>query len=857
MSLHIIIVNHYRQSVPLAFRMNEFLFRCIRGSVRFRSNQTSVLADTSSLSDGKATASRIKLPSPSPKYDALARAVDVFDNIYFYKNDMFRSLCSEDRQVTLGDKTVKEVYLQFTEGETGGVASRLKSLAIAIKAEEAPILEYYKDVNVTIEELLHRYKRLALTSKKDLDIFTERPGTILPTATDILQRTMLSHNQKCRSLNLALVLGSSGSGKTYFALQDLAMKFLRKNVQEEGFTVALHIYPHETNVDFFDNNKQENPQAAADLCDWIKKAVTGHTRQEFQAPLKMHLCLIFDEAGDLTVRSWFEKKKMLYYLCRHAELLAESVAVVVSGTALTATELNSRDDAYIFRMQPWTVQDFAKLLQDKETSLSLVDGKETIHSLANSIFHHPKVGALATNARSAFFLSLAIVRLSEQYKSIVWKRQLDVWAPSLVNRVVEGYIDTNRLKNLKPNQRRLVAASIFHALRESKEGETVLPTFDFLQDNEVAVAMSLLQYNLELGKDNLTFVPHETFAVTVTPAIAVVLYACAGIPTTLMPGWKAEEELAALYAVRQLILASVETYFNDISCSDKIWSKEANQPNSAVHIAARTKLDQSLKKIELVKLQAQVKPKPDSSGNILIPMVGSSTVLLNGDMAPFADVIGPFTLIQTKQITSLHNSKKPLDMYLELQKCQLLKQGDNNSQVLRGLLEMWRGNLDPETTYPIGNEYELQPTTTTDELRNPQGSDAFPENILCLAKPNEQHPFAVIKNASNEITVGKTNRHLPPLDGNTQITFIISTNLEVIKVKLPPLGKTVITITRDILDSNLEVDATQTENNVVAIWTKFVHNKVRDGVKIKFLLTRSVGLQKRQYVMYQGQAIQN
>lgn len=71
----------------------------------------------------------------------------------------------------------------------------------------------------------------------------------------------------------------------------------------------------------------------------------------------MHVCIILDEAGDICVRSWFESKSMLTALCDEAANLAKSVAVVVTGTALTGRELNSKNDAYIFRMKSWRADD--------------------------------------------------------------------------------------------------------------------------------------------------------------------------------------------------------------------------------------------------------------------------------------------------------------------------------------------------------------------------------------------------------------------------------------------------------------------------------------------------------------------
>ena len=386
----------------------------------------------------------------------------------------------------------------------------------------------------------------------------ERTIPKLPTPESIWKTTSNrknSDNKKKRALRLALVLGSSGSGKTFFSFQYLAKQFLRTKQQKKD--VAFHIYPSRTGIQFIKDN-QEDPQAAADLCNWIKRTASKRLGVgTIEKPLRMHVCIILDEAGDLSVRSWFENKDMLTMLCEEAAKIAKSVAVVVTGTALTGRQLNSMDDAYVFRMQSWKAADVVMVLESECVGESLMEG-ETTDSLAETIFAHSKLGALATNGRCAYFLSNAIAIMYSQYQKIVWNLYLDAWAPALVTNVVDEYIGSNGLADLTPSQCRRVAASVFRALHETKMSDLTLPTFIGLdQDKEIAVANALVQYNVELGKDRLNFVVDQDFAITVTPAIAVVLYAIAGVPTTLLSGWKAEEELVALYAIRQLILWSI------------------------------------------------------------------------------------------------------------------------------------------------------------------------------------------------------------------------------------------------------------------------------------------------------------
>lgn len=775
-----------------------------------------------------------------PEIDEQALAVEVFDNICFYRNELFLDMCRELRKETLKEMTVKEVYMKFTKDHRDDPDNGLKDLGLLIGCLMTPLSKYFKSITTSVEDILEQMQSIALTDKKDVEIFKARPVASLPTSRMILSRTMSTFPEKKRANNLGIVLGSSGSGKSFFALNDLAREFLtdeKKYVK----TAALHIYPNATGIPFFMDNKQENPNAAAavQLCEWIKDTLAQRIKKEIKKDykLKMHLCIIFDEAGDLNIRPWFESKTMLTRLCEYASDIAESVAIVLAGTALTGKELSSKDDAYIFRMQPWNADDFVLTL--KSSKNRLLEPDDTLDMVAKAVFSHPKLGSLATNGRSAYFLSKAIANLSLQYRSVVWKRQLDEWAPTLVSSVVEGYIDSNGIQSLLPPQRRLLAASVFHALQETKRGHLSPPDFVALKDNEIAIAHSLVQYNLERGKNKLVLVSNESFAISVTPAIAIVLYAMAGIPTTLMPGWKAEEELAALYAVRQLMLACIKTYENKIP---RFAVNNQSSDDYACEQKALSELKQSLEKIELLKLQTQLKPKPPMHGNILIPMVGASTVLLNADKASFADVIAPGLLIQTKQKTS--KQQDPVDMVQEMGKCRLIKSKKQDDWLLRGLKEMWKGKLQPSTTTNITDDtmmfhQEFQSHTQPDQ--SPQHSEAFPENLLCLAKPRGQCQYATIETGGKEITIGNERHPLPLLNKTTTITFLLSTNVNDVKLKLH--DGYIITISQKNLDQNLCIDTTTFSDKAdKTAWTTFVRDKVRKDIKIscKFLLTKSV-----------------
>lgn len=174
------------------------------------------------------------------------------------------------------------------------------------------------------------------------------------------------------------------------------------------------------------------------------------------------------------------------------------------------------------------------MLLDKQlTYLQLKQDKSettTTTSVAHAIFANPKLGALATNARAAYFMVKNIAELcSSYYTPSSWRLQLYEWTPTIFAKVIASYMKSNSIKNLQFNQRCLVAASIFRALDEIKPSEDKIPTLVGLQGLELTCAESLLEYHLDLVRGKPQMLVHENFAVTVTPAMAVILYAMTGV----------------------------------------------------------------------------------------------------------------------------------------------------------------------------------------------------------------------------------------------------------------------------------------------------------------------------------------
>jgi hypothetical protein len=274
-------------------------------------------------------------------------------------------------------------------------------------------------------------------------------------------------------------------------------------------------------------------------------------------------------------------------------------------------------------------------------------------------------------------------------------------------------------------------------------------------------------------------------------------------------------ELAALYAVRQSILECMKKFASD-GCQDQ--------------------LDQSLEQVRLIRLPQKIESNVE---RISIPMVNGGSILRNSDSASFADVIAPYTLIQAK--TTSDSKASMAELYTDLQKCGLWKKS-KDTRLLQGLLAMWQGQLvamNPKRQKArASSSLSLQPDDTN---RKPQSSRAYPENILSLVRSTGPIPWAVIQGTCpTTITLGTRKKiSLPSLEDPIMITFLYATNADALILKLGRSRPTV-TITEANLNEDMEIDIDTLQDSIEkSTWMTFITETVREGVKIKFLFTRS------------------
>jgi hypothetical protein len=395
-------------------------------------------------------------------------------------------------------------------------------------------------------------------------------------------------------------------------------------------------------------------------------------------------------------------------------------------------------------------------------------------------------------------------------------------------------LNENGIRDLDRDTRRAVAASVFHALEKAQEDAKTANyrPADFssplLDMNEQAVALGLITSTVERVGPNNTFqlVKSAKYATTVTPAIAIVLFTMAGVRVSLKRDWKAEEEVAALYAVRRMMINVLHRF----SRRDVAVMKNRKHTEGL----KRDLLDE-LKTVNLYGLSKRIEApmrREDSEPlkyTVRVPLVNRRSILVNGTAASFANVMAPCMLMQSKD--ALSGGRVDVNIKEELGKCCLLKLCKDD-RPLRGLLAVWRGAFDRS-----GDRVPRQPATDSGEAYFEQDSDSFPENLVKYREPIEFIQYGSIEGASEVIKMGVDSVGLPQFDPHEKITYVIVTNARAVVIKLD--NDCSLEVKQDMLTA----DKTLAVNNVsggtaVQKWNKLME-ELREGVTIQFLFTPS------------------
>jgi hypothetical protein len=477
-----------------------------------------------------------------------------------------------------------------------------------------------------------------------------------------------------RNQHLIFVLGSSGSGKTFLALE-LADTFQGSFTALSRATLYFHpakafdsLYSHEND---FEITEKTGVEVVRPLVDWIRLTVAAKLNMNELGKLGMHLSVVLDEAGTPTLCGLFDKMDVVNALIEELEKMATEVLLIITGTGVGATAFSSQNECLKFRLAPWKSTDLLAVMMKKHGDKAFPGiGEEDVSNVIQAIYRQPTLAALSTNARSAAFLLDCIRESSyglEKPDTVnLWILRFEDIKRTLVNNVVAKYSQYNGIANLKTAiQKRRVAASVLHFLFAFRKNPKQNRLFVGLQGPaEQACAPALIDYNVEGwtqdGQVEYARKEYKTPA-TMTPALVIVVCAMLGVQTEILSSFEAQEVVTALYALGQQASNIIETYRNDII--------EANKDRDKEQLALENQVEQLLL-VEVCRMTEHVPVQREKALVMRIPKVSARTIWLNKPLTPGPDIVAYRLLGQAKY--SENRTKVVIFPWKELEKCGLL-----------------------------------------------------------------------------------------------------------------------------------------------------------------------------------------
>jgi hypothetical protein len=545
-----------------------------------------------------------------------------------------------------------------------------------------------------------------------------------------------------------LVLGSSGSGKTTFAGKVLPQKILDNRIfkSSKSFTVYMH---------GSDATRGREARNIREMAEYTKKQIFSLIETDMKInieneklPINMAMIVIIDEMGISHDAKYLDQADKLRKLTELLQTIAEEVQLVMVGTGLdkVSSSLNSNQDAVKIRMRPWEIESVVRLAE-------LMDVRDEV--LLNRLKDTPIFLKLSSNARAAYFLLDSLRRFDDYFEDTAL-------IDAVVKDVAFRYIKANGLKDLNTEQRRSVAKFVLGVLQGAKKG---VPNFHLGCEHDETIercCYCLIETHIECGRLS----SGQNFAVTISPAIAVVLTALMGNISSLSPSWSGFERTAALSELQRLFVEA-----------------DAREPVPVMSIRRSR-----------VAFPATVVRR-----TIKVPKLEKHTVLVNGSGAPYADLISHYRLIQCKH--SARSVNPTLNVMDELAKMGLLKNKwyDNQTDVkkryyaqrfmAKHLIAQWQdvavGEREPQGTQinPDSLAAENIPDEY-DQLKEGDTRSMYPFGKLLSVKDPldeinfEQHQWGV----DNEGRPNAQFSHvfdtevLNDLEANKTITVVFSTN---------------------------------------------------------------------------------
>jgi hypothetical protein len=445
----------------------------------------------------------------------------------------------------------------------------------------------------------------------------------------------------------SLVLGSSGSGKTYFALYHLPRLIFRQSTTEQVLTVHFQADAARLLMDEA-NNYHNFPAAVKSLVEAkIQRELEGVCTDD-NKNVQLFLHVVIDEAGSEQYKPYFDTADKINSIASALETMmfkfqSKKIHVTVVGTRLenSTGAIKSLVDCTKFRMQPWTDSNFNALVASSEHPQQ--------NMVIDAVKGNPILYSLISNARCAYYLLISM----NDY-AFLHQNHVNQFVNVIVSRVAESYLRSNGLDLNVPADRWQVAKSVFKAVDEaSKTSLPFLVEFKDLGTEKLrAAAASLLDISVELSDTQQPiFMGDAKTSVSMSSAVAIILAKLLNANASLAWDWQAFDATVALCEWKSMV-----------SHSESI-------PNN---------VDRTI--LELPTLLPSVQAPDDKNAEFVfkVPVVNNCTVVVNAPRAPYyADIIAPYRLVQAKYSNQGANATKYyLNLITELNKMGLTKTTD-------------------------------------------------------------------------------------------------------------------------------------------------------------------------------------
>ncbi|KAL7558864.1 hypothetical protein ACA910_003395 [Epithemia clementina (nom. ined.)] len=455
-----------------------------------------------------------------------------------------------------------------------------------------------------------------------------------------------------RKDDICLVMGPSGSGKTFYALKDLSRKKSSKGgSQDERYFTLYYKITEKENLEASDGSHTFSTSE-------IEKAMHASKVGKVRQKLDMRISLILDEAATAEEHIAELTNFSTIYIILSRYCTSPRLIVVGTGIDNFTSSMGTGTQVHKYRMRQWSLSNFEKALSNWLPDLHhRDDNREKLTKIVES---EPMYQRLLTNARAAYFLALAV-------ETYLYADNVQQHMPTVVTAVATKYIKSNGLCNLSSSSRRRVARAVFKLLDDTsrvvEQGQSNLkwPTFATdegnleLEDDELAMATSLIDYNVEIKNRKVILVQGD-HTVDVSPAITLVLFALVDVLGDVFSNWSGFEVLVAMVEIHHLVVKQTGKDFQ----------------------------------VRLVKLKKPL-PQTVSRKNLDVPILESDCVYLNGANAPFGDVLSTGRFAQAKHKT--RTEQLVLDLQDELSKMGLVN-GDNNNNkacaATTALMQEWQ-----------------------------------------------------------------------------------------------------------------------------------------------------------------------